>query len=153
MYSTINFTVNPAVLKCQSWWPIFSGTLPLLPPLQWTVHYNAEFIIPHTVHYQYTGRVYCKIYSCYIIQIHQSSWLRKGFQKNPANYPHLVDKRLTPPPYPRRPKFIIFILRNFFIHICWTPPPLAPYPFLSRLIILFEISIYQFFPFFFLDYV
>ena len=43
----------------------------------------------------------------------------KGSKKNPANYPHLVDKRLTPPPPdPRWPKLIIFTLRNFFIYIC-----------------------------------
>ena len=35
--------------------------------------------------------------------------LNKGrVPKKKANYPLFVDKRLTPPPYPRRPGLIIF---------------------------------------------
>ena len=37
-----------------------------------------------------------------------------GSKKNPANYPHFVNKRLTPPPpaYPRRPELITFTDRS-----------------------------------------
>ena len=55
---------------------------------------------------------------------------------------------LPPPPYPRRPGFIIFTLRNFFLSTFADPPPLGPYPLLSILIIFFKISIYKFFQFF-----
>ena len=48
----------------------------------------------------------------------------KGRVTKKANYPHFVDKRLTPPPYPHCPKLIIFTIRNFFIHI--RGPPTLP---------------------------
>ena len=63
--------------------------------------------------------------------------LGEGLKKM-ANYPHFVDKRLTPtPPYPRRPELIVFTPSNFFSAFAAPPPPLGPYPQLAILIIVF----------------
>ena len=66
---------------------------------------------------------------------------RERFQKNPANSPHFVDQLLTPPPLFTWAKVNNIHIKYFFIHICW-PPPLAPYPRLSKFIIFFDIFIY-----------
>ena len=60
--------------------------------------------------------------------------LGKGSQKKTANHPHFVDKRLVPPPYPRRPKLIIFKLRNFLFTL--KDPP-CPYPLFIKIYISF----------------
>ena len=41
--------------------------------------------------------------------------------KKILNYPQLVDKRITSPPYPHPPKVIIFTLRIFYSHSGCTP--------------------------------
>ena len=75
------------------------------------------------------------VYVTMVVKNHPG--LREGFQKKTANYPYFVDKRLSPPPYPHRPKLIIFTLRNFFIHI--RDPPPRPYQRLSKLMRYFFI--------------
>ena len=66
-------------------------------------------------------------------------------KKNTANYPHFVDKRPTPPPYPHRPKLIIFTLRNFLTHI-WGPPlPLSTFIEINNIFFFFYLTFSDFF--------
>ena len=72
-------------------------------------------------------------------------YLGKGSKKKTANYPHFVDKRLTPfPPLSTSAEVNNIHTKEFFYPHLLTPPPspLGPYPHLPILIKKIEMSIY-----------